>query len=97
MDFTRVFAHLPTPFLTMRLFCALADLRMASGEEQGAGIADFCPDQAEITCCVEQTRIPPLPVRQQLLNLMTQIHHPNVYEHGDRNNDQGPFMDRPIM
>lgn len=97
MVFTPVFLHLPTPFFAMRLFCALADFRMASGEEQGAGIADFCPDQAEITCCVEQTRIPPLPVRQQFFDLMTQVHRCNVYEQRDRNNDQGPFMDHQII
>jgi len=81
----------------MRIFRALSHLRVASREKQGIGVADFCFDQAEITCRVEQTRIPPLPVRQQFFNLIAQVHHRNVYERGDRNNDRVPFIDRQII
>jgi len=81
----------------MRIFCALAYLRMASREEQGIGIADLCFNQAEIACCIEQAGIPPLPVGQQLFNLISQIHLCNVYEQGFRNNDQVPFIDHQII
>ena len=73
-----------------RILGALPHLRMAPGEKQAVGIADFRLDQAEIACSIKKARIPPFPVRQQLFNLFAQIHHENVTERVKRHNDQVP-------
>jgi len=66
---------------------SLPDLRMPTGQQQGVWVAYLRFDQPQVAGGIEKTRIPALPVGQQLFDLVTEIHRPNVYEPVVRYND----------
>lgn len=57
-------------------------------EQQRVRIAHPCSDYPQVAGSVEQTRIPALPVRQQFLDVLPEIHRLNVYEPMGRDNDR---------
>lgn len=65
----------------MGIFSLLPDFGVASGEEEGVWIANFCANQAKITRRIEQTWVPTFPVGEQDFDLFAQIHSRNVTEH----------------
>ena len=76
----------------MRVFRALTNLLMPSGQQQGTGIADPRLDQAQVAGRIEETGIPAFPVRQQFLYLIPKTHGSTVAEPAPRDNDALPVF-----
>ena len=64
----------------MRIPSALPYACMPIVQQQRIRVADLCANDAQIACCVEEARVPALPVWQQLFYLFAQVHCVNVYE-----------------
>lgn len=73
----------------MGIFGTLSNLGVTARQQQRAWIAHLWLDKSEITCRVEQTRVPAFPVRQQGLDLIAKAHARNVTEHHTRDNAFG--------
>jgi len=77
----------------MRIFCTLANLRMATRQQEGIGVADFGLDNAKVAGGIEQARIPAFPVRQLGLDFVAKSHGRNVTECPWQDNDLALVLD----
>lgn len=73
----------------MCIFGPLANPGVTASQQQGIRVADFRPNQAEITGRIEQARIPPFPVRQKRFDLLAKTHPGNVTEATAADNELG--------
>ena len=73
----------------MGILGTLSNLGVTARQQERAWIAHLGLDKPEITCRVEQTRVPAFPVRQQRLDLIAKTHARNVTERYIRDNASG--------
>jgi len=62
------------PALAVRVLRGALHRRVTAGEQQGIGRTDFGSNQAEIGSRVEETGIPTIPCRKDLLDPFTKRH-----------------------
>jgi len=66
---------------------------MATRQQERVGVADFCFDNTEIACSIEQAGIPALPVRQSSLDFVAKSHERNVTERPSQDNGTALILD----
>ena len=80
----------------MRLFGGALYIGVPRPQQQTAGRTNARANQAKIGSGIEQAGIPLLPARQELIDLITQAHEPNLAQsHRSRNERSSPYPRPP--